>query len=125
MATTPSTKNGAIEAVDSIIQAAIFDVALTALKTYLYVQMPWLSYPIIKQVFGAFLNWIAGYIYAYLTQVANFTVIDLQTDQEKSAYAGAVTQLKAAQISGDPHALQKAKDQFKSTLGNLIHFDGS
>jgi len=125
MANTPTTTNGAIQTVDSIIQAAIFDVALNALKTYLYAQMPWLAYPVIKQVFGAFLNWIAGYIYTYLTQVANFTVIDLQTDQEKASYDAAVTQLQDAQSSGDPNALQKAKDQFKSTLGNLIHFDGS
>jgi hypothetical protein len=125
MASTPTTTNGTASTVDSIIQSAIFDVALNALKTYLYAQMPWLSYPIIKQVFGAFLNWVAGYIYTYLTQVANFTVIDLQTDQEKSSYAAAVTQLQAAQSLGDPNAIQKAKDQFTSTLGNLIHFDGS
>jgi hypothetical protein len=125
MASTPTKTNGTVSAVDSIIQSAIFDVALSALKTYLYAQMPWLSYPIIKQVFGSFLNWIAGYIYTYLTQVANFTVIDLQTDQEKSSYAAAVTQLQAAQSSGDPNAIQKAKDQFTITLGNLIHFDGS
>jgi hypothetical protein len=125
MGSTPTTTNTATHTVDQIIQAAIFDVALNALQTYLYAQLPWLGFPIIKQVFGAFLNWVAGYIYTYLTQVANFTVIDLQTDQEKASYDAAVTQLKSAQSSGDPNALQKAKDQFKSTLGNLIHFDGS
>jgi hypothetical protein len=125
MGSTPTTTNGAVQSVDDIIQSAIFDVALKALETYLYAQMPWLAYPIIKQVFGALLNWIAGYIYNYLTQVANFTVIDLQTDQEKASYDAAVTQLQAAQSSGDPNAIQQAKNQFTSTLGNLIHFDGS
>jgi hypothetical protein len=125
MGSTPTTTDGAVQSVDDIIQSAIFDVALNALKTYLYAQMPWLAYPIIKQVFGALLNWIAGYIYNYLTQVANFTVIDLQTDQEKASYDASVTQLQAAQSSGDPNALQNATNQFKNTLGNLIHFDGS
>jgi hypothetical protein len=125
MGINPSVTNQKLTTVDGIIQKAIFDVALISLEDFVYVQMPWMKLPIIKQVFTAFLNWIANFIYKYLSQVANFTVIDLQTDQEKSAYDSAVSGIKIAHISGDANALQVAKEKFKVTLGSLIHFDGS
>lgn len=125
MGDVPTPVNEPAVIVNGIIQFAIYDVAVNALQVAAIAELPWLGWPVIKQLFGLLLNTIAGYIYKYLAQAATFEIIDLQTEAEQSAYAAAVGKLQTAISTGDQDATTQGIDEFKKSLGSLIHFDGS
>lgn len=125
MGTVPSGTNTAASTVESIINAAVFDLALKAAEVAAIAQAPFLGLPVIKTLFEAFLNWVAGVIYKNLSLVATFVVIDIQTAEQKIAYLKAEGELRAAHLTGDPDAISKAVVDFKTALASLIHFDGS
>jgi hypothetical protein len=125
MGDIPTPVNNTANALNEAIQIAIFDVALNAMKAYALVQMPWLAWPVVNQIFNLITKLLGNYIYTFLSQVATFAVIDMQTDAEKEAYSQALTQLLAAYSSGDQNAIQRATTDVKQAMASLIHFDGS
>lgn len=126
MGSVPTPTNSTAQTVNSIIQGCIFDVALNALKTYAIAQVPFLGWPLIKQLFGWMLNKIGEFIYNYLATVATFTIIDSQVNAELKAHReAAIAVVTAALEAKDENAIKKAKDDFKAALGSLIHWDGS
>jgi len=125
MGIIPTPVNNVANAINDAIQIAIFDVALNALKAYAIANLPWLGWPVINQIFNLVTNLIGKYVYTYLSQIATFTVIDMQTDAERAAYSQALVNLQAAYTTGDQNAIGQATSQVKTALASLIHFDGS
>jgi len=125
MGDIPTPVNNTANAINNAIQIAILDVALNALRAYAIVQMPWLAWPVVNQIFNLVTGLIGKYFYTYLSQVATFSIIDFQTDIERAAYIKALDQLQVACASGDSSAINQATSSVRSSLANLIHFDGS
>lgn len=136
MADTPATDNQAVKIVDDFLKGIVNDVVIAAAKAAAMAAIPWLAWPVISQLFDALLNWIGDYIYTAMAEWSTVGVIDVQTWIENSDYKTAVTQLadarneaiknlRAAGTSGDQDAINAAKQKFKDTFQNLVHWDGS
>jgi hypothetical protein len=136
MGDAPTTTNSAAQAVDSALKSIINDVVISAAKAAAVAALPWLSWPVISQLFDALLNWIGGYVYTAMAEWSTIGVIDIQTWMENSDYQKALSDLKAARDqavkdlqtagqAGDQNAINTAKQNFKNTFQNLVHWDGS
>lgn len=131
MGETPQTHNSTVGVVESIIHGAVMDVAVNAAIGAAISAVPFLGLPVIKQLFGWVVNWVAGLLAEQLERFVAFTIIDIQTGQQAAAYSDAVLELKRAIKYGDPdetkkaEQLEAARKKFRETLGDLIHYDGS
>lgn len=125
MSDEPQTSNLAVTSTDALIHVAIMDVAVDAAIKASFLAVPWLALPGISGLFKWAVSTAFGYLSQFLEQAAAFSLIDQQTNAEAAAYQKSVEALKAAQASGDPHALQASHDDLKATLARLIHFDGA
>lgn len=125
MGDVPSAVNDQAAEVDRFIQSAVFDVAVNAFCAYAATQFPFLGWPVLSTLFRLLVRVQAQGIYRFLARAATFTVIDMQTDVERARYQQAVVGLHVAHASGDPAVVARAQDQFRSSLGQLVHFDGS
>ena len=124
MGDTPTPVNNTANAIDNAIQVAVFDVAVNALKAYAVAALPWLGWPIISQAFNWLLNLLGNDLYGFLSQLATFEVITIQTGQEEQAYLQAIEQLQAAYSAGNSNGITSATQNVKTALASLIHFDG-
>lgn len=125
MGDTPQTTNTTVGVAEKVIHGVLVDVAAEAAITAATVAAPWLRLPVIRQVFRFIVVKFAELFSAQLERAAAFMIIDTQVNNELSAYKEAVGAIKAAEAAGDLDALQKAREEFKKTLGRLIHSDGS
>jgi hypothetical protein len=114
-----------ITAINNAIEDIIFDVALSALKTFAVTELPWLGLPLINPLFNLLVNWIGGYFYTFLSQIADLEVVTIQTTIEATNYTQAIAALQAAYTSGDPTSIATSTTSVKSALAALIHFDVS
>lgn len=99
-----------------------FTIGLVAGKAALRIYLPWLNWPIISQLFNLIVDRYGAMIDKEFQLGATFLIIDIQTDAEKRAYDEATDALKQAHSIGDTDAIQKAKDEYKKKLAELIHF---
>lgn len=125
MGDIPTTQNGEAQTVTSIIHAAVYDVAVQAAEGAIIAAVPAFANPILSAILKTIMGFFADTLYTFLAKAGAIGTIQLQTDQELSAYEAAEAELRAAHLSGDPNALAKAIADFKTTLGELIHWDGS
>lgn len=125
MGTTPTTVNKSAQTVDAIINSAIFDVAVNAAQKAAIAAVPFLGAPIISTLFNFVLKYFAGILYTSLAQAATIQVIKFETAEESKAYAEAEAALRAAHLTGDQNAIDRATANFKTQFQSLVHFDGS
>lgn len=121
---TPSTSNQTAETIDSVIKAgggAI--VSLT--ETMIIADVPLLGIPVVKQIWEAIFNWIASYFIKAAQTGATFAVIDVQVDAEQSKLSKALSDLIAAEKSGDKNAIQQAIKNYQTAQSAFINSDGS
>lgn len=120
----PPPANKPAQTADSIIHAAVFDVALKEAKAAILAQYPGLAIPVIQTLLSMALNWVGTFIYTALARLVTFSIIDLQTGSEKDAYVKAESSLRAAHLSGDQNAINQAVTDYKAALARVVHFDG-
>lgn len=117
--------NAKADQVDAVIHTVVMQVALSAALTAAESAQPWLNTPVVRQVFEWLVTDGFSFIDKYIEQAAAFAVMDAQTSAEAQDYQTSVKNLKAAQASGNQDAIEKAKQDFRSTLSKLIHYDGN
>lgn len=125
MTDLPPPQNKPAETADEVIHFAVFSLAAKAAVDAIVAESPSLAAPVLKALITKLVNWLGGYIYKALARMVTFTIINLQTDEQKSAYLKAEGALRAAQLSGDPNAVLSAKKDFESALKAIVHIDGS
>lgn len=116
--------NPALDLFDSVIDALIMNVAVTAAITAVTVQFPFLKIPIINQIFTFAMNRAFGFVAKYLKLAGDATIIDSQVGTEANACQDAKLQLKTALTTGDSNAIEKSKQDFKAAYAKLVHLDG-
>src|SRR5271165_186571 len=95
MGDAPTTTSSTVQAVDSALKSIINDVVLAAAKAAAVAEAPWLSWPVISQLFDALLNWIGGYVYTAVADWTTIGVIDVQAWIENADYQKALADLKS------------------------------
>ena len=121
---TPTTTNGAAQVGDTVVTGILNTAVDLGLKA-IYVEVPFLAFPGLKQIFEMLVNWIVGFISKQLQLLVTFTVIDVQVGMEKSDFKKALDALKAAQAGGNKDDIAKALEAFQVAAQNLTHSDGS
>lgn len=125
MGSVPVTTNPTVSTLDGIINNAVMTLALQLAEKSLETAIPELQWPIIKQLFEEAMKIGFQYVDTALEQVAALAIIDAQANAEAAAYQAAVNQLQTALAGGNQDAITAAQQLFTSTLGSLIHWDGS
>jgi hypothetical protein len=125
MPKSPSPINQPAKTANEVIQFALYEVAVKALKNAVYAEAPYLKIPPLSWIFEGVLNWVTGKLYTMLSQTATFVILDIQTDAERRAYSAAEGALREAMLIGNQEAINDAARKFKAALGSLVHFDGS
>lgn len=116
----PGTSPG-YDKTERIVHAIIFDVALSTVVDKLLLAVPWLGWPVIKQVFLFVLNKIVSLLYAEIEQGVALALIDQRVTAEKDAYIRAVEALKQELTKPNGEAeVEKAKEEYRRRLRDLI-----
>jgi hypothetical protein len=106
------------------LELSIKEVGVKLAKTALVVELPFLGWPGISQVVDYLLGKIANYFYLSTAQFATFQIIEAQAKAELEAYNLTIEELKKAVVSEDQAAIEKAREEFKKKLQDLIQFNG-
>ena len=124
MGDTPQTKNNWAASLNGVAHT-IFTLGLTAGKESIKTYLPWLRLPIVSWIFDFIVNRFGNAIDQEIQMHLTFLVIDIQTANELKAYQEATELLKKANATKDQDAINKAKEEYKKKLADLVHFDGS
>lgn len=127
MGEVPTTVNKTLGAAEDIINSGIMSV-MAPITIQLISSVPQLSFLKIWPL-SWFLSLIVNKIFSYLNVALQIVgvklIITIQTDAERSAYQKSEGELRAALLSGDKDAIEKARLASNNAIDNLIHYDGS
>lgn len=122
---TPFPVNPVATVVNQAIDG-VFGVAVKAAEASLVATDPVVfGNPILEKIDNEVIQLVANAIYKQLAQWVSFEIIDFEDASELSDEQKALIALKAAQKSGDPHALIQALAAFDKAAEALTHIDGS
>ena len=117
-------ENPAVQEGDSVVSQLV-NVGIQSGATLLFTTYPVLALPGLKQLVQLSISFFSGYIVKGLQTVVAFTVIDVQVGAEKTAFNDALIALKAAQLKGDPVAIQVALKTLQLAAANLANVTGA
>lgn len=124
MGATPVKVNPLADFLNRIIAMLITGVAAPVIINFGYAQLPWLKFPIVKQIFEGLINRYAGKFSVRVQGGVTEIVIDAQTGAELSATVSSLAEYQAAKDSGDAARIEKARQNSIDRWGDLIHWDG-
>lgn len=124
MASTPTTTNTAATLVKQLL-SGLENSILGVVYAAIIVDVPWLGWPVIKQLWTGLFSWIAGYFLEAAQNGATFALIDAQVGGEETTLSSALKELIAAEKSGDAAAIKKAISDYANAQSALVHDDGS
>lgn len=117
----------ATDTADSIIKYAIYEIALKAAESAAIAQVPWLAMPVVNQIFTLIMGKFADLIFTALDQAVIFSIINIETAEQRQAYDDSVVKLhQVVDVFSYPSqearnaAVQDATLEFKNRLANLI-----
>lgn len=117
--TTDATASFANKTVGQLLNALV-PVAEAAIIA----AVPWLGVPGLKQIWEMLFNYIVGQLSGALGTQASFIVMDVQEYFTLKSVSSALTQLKAAQATGDVNAIAQANAAADAAAAGLLHYGG-
>lgn len=120
----PTTNNQVAGIINGILKNIIEGAGEASVEAAVIMQVPWLGWPVIKQLFDGVLGVVAEEIYKQAAITATKIVIDVQVGLEESKTGDAFQNLQMAIASGDKVAIDKASTDLDTAYGDLIHDDG-
>jgi hypothetical protein len=119
----PTTDTDATDAVDALQD--IINDGETAAENAIIAAEPFMATPVLKQIWEGALSWVFGFLSYPLKTFTGYVVIDYQKYTALKNASQALVNLKSAQTSGDPNALQQANNQMDSAIAPVLHYIGS
>jgi hypothetical protein len=111
---------------ENVIKNILIEVALKVAIAQIIIAVPFLGFPIINPVFIFIAEKLVLRVFAELARVVNFEIIDIRIESERKNYEEAVSKLRTVlttpEVPNDQ--IEKAKEEFRNRLHDLIHFDG-
>jgi len=99
---------------ENAIRSLLFDVAFDRVLTRILSAVPWLGYPVIKQLFSFLARKLLVLVYNEAEEGLALLVIQIRVRAEKTAYDAAVLKLKQGDMS------DAAQEEFRRRLRDLI-----
>ncbi|MFA7333643.1 MAG: hypothetical protein WC130_05025 [Kiritimatiellia bacterium] len=110
--------------INRIVAMLITGISAPLIISFAYTQLPFLQFPIIKQIFESVINNLAGKFSFGVQDGVISIVVDAQVGAELSATVTSLAELQRAQQAGDEDAHKKAIEKGMDSWGDLIHWDG-
>lgn len=110
--------------VTDIIAKLMSGVAAPAIISAAEAAYPWLSLPVIKQIFEAIVKEVAGKISIVMEQGAIRIVFQIEAGTKLAILASSLEALKKAHDSGDTNAISDAEQKAIDQWGAIIRFPG-
>jgi hypothetical protein len=104
-----------MNAVESFIKEAIYEVALQAVAKRLLAALPFLAWGPLNIIFMWFLEKIFDVIYEELSMLAKFEIIAFQNEADRRRYEEAVKKVRE-DFNGT------TKQEFRDSLRNVVTF---
>ena len=124
MGEIPKTKNTWAASLNGVVHV-LFTLGLTAGSEAIKTYVPFLRLPGVSWLFDFMVKRFGNAIDTELQLNVTFVVLDIQTARERKAFEEARDTLKKVKDEGDQDAINKAREEFKKKLANLVHWDGS
>jgi hypothetical protein len=123
--TTPPTTSNTTAGIITKITAALANTGVQAVEAAIILDVSFLGWPGIKQVWQGFFGWIASYFVTVAQTGETFGVIDVQVGDEESGMSVALSNLLAAEKTGDAAKIKAAIQAYANAQSSLTHDDGS
>lgn len=114
---------------ERIVHSTVMDVAVEAALNAITVAVPFLGFPVIKQVFFFVAKKLIDAVYVEIARGIAFQVIGMNVEKENAEYKEAVTALKnkidfptSTQKDEANAEIEKARLEFEEKLRILIRF---
>lgn len=120
----PTTENRTANVVNDILEIAIMEVGLRLAKAAAIAEVPILGTWPISMIFDYLLKKLGRYFYLGMATFSTFKIIDEQTRGQRERYDASIDAVHRAVVANDPIALEKAREEFKKRLADLIHWNG-
>jgi hypothetical protein len=116
MSTTTDTVKTALKVGLSLATKSVIAAAITAL--------PFLGLPVLNQLFTWGVEWVAAKLLPHLQVFFVDTIIDIEVNAEKKAYARAREELQKVLTEKitNPAEVENASEEFDNRLADLIRF---
>jgi uncharacterized membrane protein len=110
--------------IEKLINTLVFDVAFDQLISRILNEVPFLGYPVIKQIFTFTTRKLLQLFYTFIEKELSKLVISAEVEAERKAYDAAVIALKE-QLSKqevNPDEIERARQEMRNRLRDLIRF---
>lgn len=117
--------NPKLTAVQEAFKATIWNNAITALKTELFVAVPALNIPVLRSIVSGIISLFAGKVYKYIVLQVDIGAIRLSNTRAHYEYAQASKRLVAiANNQGiDSDEFKKARDEAAAALSDFTRIN--
>lgn len=105
------------------LYSLFFEEVVSVVISNIISAVPFLGLPVINWFFVQAVKYLAKAFWKEASIVGMFIRIDFQEGEKQQRYEEAVQDLEDAVWSGDEAAKEKARDEFKNTLRDLIRID--
>lgn len=123
MGTIEEPKDGAAVFVGKTVRE-VFNAAVPVAEAAIIAAEPWMAAPVWEQIWEEIFSLSVKELGGALGDAASFVVMDFQKYVQVMSVARATQTLKAAQSTGDPDAIAKAKVQADAAADALLTYGG-
>lgn len=114
------------EGIEREIREIFFREVVSVVISKAAVALPFLGWPVVGWFFSAFVHWMAKRFWDEVKVHGMFLAIDIEEDQKRREYQGAVQDLRdRLKNPAGPDEIEKAKEQYREKLRNLIRIDAA
>lgn len=111
---------------EQAIKSIFFEQIVKAVISKIIIAVPFLGWPIINQIFTGLVYKLAKMFIKEMETLSVFIKIDFEVDGQRREYEKATEEMKEALKNPQSYEnLQKAKDEYREKLRNLIMLNNS
>ena len=115
--------NKPVESADRAV-TGVNAAAVELVYSWATADVPWLDLPVIRILFRGLLTWLSSYISTAEQRGVSFFVIAREVKAEEAGISQALSDLLAAEKSGNHDAITQALARYATAHAALVHFDG-
>lgn len=111
------------EKVEAAVRAVAFDLLFDVLFDRALAAVPWLGYPVIKQVFSFVLRKILSESYEGLRELVMSSAINAKVQADRKAFQAAADRLRLEiELKTQGEKLEQAKIDFRNRFRDLVRY---
>jgi hypothetical protein len=111
------------EKVEATVRAVVFDLLFDVVFDRALAAVPWLGYPVIKQVFSFVLRKLLSVSYEGLRELVMSSAINAKVQADRKAFEAAAERLRIEiELKTQGEKLEQAKIDFRNRFRDLVRY---